>query len=168
MASVMGKVVVGVDGAPASLGALGLAVEEARQRYVSVQVVHVEAGGEVGSWMLDGMATISLGSADRSSRGIRLVEDALVELFGGVPADVPIGITISAPPVGPALVRAVSASDLLIVGRTRRGLARRLFLGSVSAYCAAHAACPVVCVPAPEPPRRSYATKGPQNKIIRN
>jgi len=165
MAPVRGTVVVGIDGSSASLRALWFAVEEARQRYVPVRIVHVDVGGEVGSWTLGATATIGLGSADQS-HGSRLVEDALVELFGGVPTDVPISVTIAAPPVGPALVSAVSEPDLLIVGRSRRGLARRLFLGSVSAYCAAHAACPVVCVPRPEQPQRSYATKGRQHKTI--
>ena len=155
---------VGVDGSSASLGALWFAVEEARQRYVPVRIVYVDVAGEVGSWTL-GAAAVIAGSAE-PSRGSRMVEDALVELFGGVPADVPISVTLAAPPVGPALVNAVSEPDLLIVGRSRRGLARRLFLGSVSAYCAAHAACPVVCVPRPVQPRRSYATKRRQHKTI--
>ena len=165
MAPVRGKVVVGVDGSPASVGALFFAVEEARQRYVPLRVVYIDVAGEVGSSMLGATAGIGLGPAD-PGRGPRMVQDALVELFGDVPTDVPIGVTISAPPVGPALVRAVSEHDLLVVGRSRRGLARRLFLGSASAYCAAHAVCPVVCVPGPEPPRRSYATKGRQHKTI--
>lgn len=166
MASTTSKVVVGVDGSPASLRALWVAVEQARQLYVSVLVVHV--GGNTGSSILDDTAMASQnrsGPADRS-RGGRVVEDALVELFGGVPADVPINLTISAPPIGPALVRAVTESDLLIVGRTRRGFIRRLLLGSVSAYCAAHAPCPVVSVPAPGPPRRLYAIQKRQHKII--
>lgn len=167
MALITSKVVVGVDGSPASLRALWLAVEEARHRYVPVLVVHV--GGDVGLSTLDG--TPKLGSTDRgsahASRGIRIVEDALVELFGGVPADVPIRVSLAAPPIGPALVRAVSEPDLLIVGRSRRGLARRLLLGSISAYCAAHAPCPVVSVPRPKAPQRSYTTKGRQHKITR-
>jgi nucleotide-binding universal stress UspA family protein len=166
MAFITSKVVVGVDGSPASLRALWLAVEEARHRYVPIQVVHV--GGDVGFSTVDGTTAGSTdeGSAHRS-RGMRVVEDALVELFGGLPADVPIRVTLAAPPVGPALVRAVSESDLLIVGRSRRGLARRLFLGSISAYCATHAPCPVVCVPRPEAPQRSYTPKGRQHKITR-
>src|SRR5262245_16788178 len=142
MALITSKVVVGVDGSPASLRALWLAIEEARHRYVPVLVVHV--GGDVGYSMLDGATTV--GATARSSaqpnRGIRIVEDALVELFGGVPADIPIRVSLAAPPIGPALVRAAGEPDLLIVGRSRRGLARRLFLGSISAYCAAHAPCP--------------------------
>jgi nucleotide-binding universal stress UspA family protein len=168
MAFITSKVVVGVDGSPASLRALWLAVEEARHRYVPIQVVHV--GGDVGFSTVDGTTTAGStdeGSAHRS-RGMRVVEDALVELFGGVPADVPIRVTLAAPPVGPALVRAASEPDLLIVGRSRRGLARRLFLGSISAYCATHAPCPVVCVPRPEAPQRSYTPKGRQHKITRD
>jgi nucleotide-binding universal stress UspA family protein len=98
---------------------------------------------------------------------MRVVEDALVELFGGIPADVPIRVNLAAPPIGPALVRAVTQPDLLFVGRSRRGLARRLLLGSISAYCATHAPCPVVCVPRPEAPHRMYTTKGRQPKITR-
>lgn len=167
MAFITSKVVVGVDGSPASLRALWLAVEEARHRYVPVHVVHV--GGDVGLSTLDGRTTTrsTKGVSTDRSYGMRVVEDALVELFGGVPADVPIRVALAAPPVGPALVRAVSEPDLLIVGRSRRGLARRLLLGSVSAYCAAHAPCPVVCVPRPGAPQRSYSTKGRQYKITR-
>lgn len=166
MAFVMGKVVVGVDDSPASLRALWVAIEQARQRYVPVHVVHV--GGNVGFSTRDNTPIASLTRSDSAhqSRGRRIVEDALVELFGEVPADVPICLRLSAPPIGPALVRAVSEPDLLIVGRSRHGLVGRLLLGSVSAYCVAHAPCPVVCVPGPEPPRRSYATSGRRNKIV--
>jgi len=167
MAFSTGKVVVGVDGSPASLRALWLAIDEARHRYVPIQVVHV--GGDVGFSTLDGTTTVGStneGSARRSP-GMRVVEDALVELFGGIPADVPIRVTLAAPPVGPALVRAVGEADLLFVGRSRRGIARRVFLGAISAYCATHAPCPVVCVPRPEAPQRSYSTKGRQHKITR-
>lgn len=167
MALITSKVVAGVDGSAASLRALWLAVEEARHRYVPVLVVHV--GGDVGFSTLDGttMARSTHENSASARRGLRIVEDALVELFGGVPADVPIRVSLAAPPVGPALVRAVSEPDLLIVGRSRRGLARRLFLGSVSAYCSAHAPCPVVCVPRPEAPQRSYTAKGRHYKITR-
>jgi len=167
MALITSKVVVGVDGSPVSLRALWLAIEEARNRYVPVLVVHV--GGDVGFSTLEGttLAGSAEGRSTQGSRGIRIVEDALVELFGGVPADVPIRVSLAAPPVGPALVRAVSEQDLLIVGRSRRGLVRRLFLGSISAYCTTHAPCPVVCVPRPGAPQRSYTAKGRQHKITR-
>jgi nucleotide-binding universal stress UspA family protein len=167
MAFSTSKVVVGVHGSPASLRALWLAFDEARHRYAPIQVVHV--GGDVGFPTLDGTTTVGSTSegSDHRSPGLRVVEDALVELFGGIPADVPIRVTLAAPPIGPALVRAVSEPDLLFVGRSRRGIARRLFLGSISAYCATHAPCPVVCVPRPEAPQRSYTTKGRQHKITR-
>jgi nucleotide-binding universal stress UspA family protein len=163
MAFTTSKVVVGVDGSPASLRALWLAVEEARHRYVPIHIVHV--GGDVGLSTLDS-TTLACSPIHRSS-GMRVVEDAMVELFGGVPADIQIRVTLAAPPIGPALVRTVSEADLLFVGRSRRGLARRLFLGSISAYCTTHAPCPVICVPRPGAPRRSYTAKGRQSKITR-
>ncbi len=156
------KVVVGVDGSPSSVHALWVAVEEARQRYAPLHVVHVAVGaafaGAAAAAPVAGALPGLLGSVDPHQGGL-LVEDALIELFGGVPADISISVMVSRPPTGPALLREVSAGDLLVVGRSRRGLLRRVFVGSVSAYCVAHAPCPVLIVPAPAVPRRTYAVR---------
>lgn len=147
------KVVVGVDGSPASLRALWVAVEEARSRYAPLHILHavetitVAPPTAVGARVLETDDEV----------GKRVIEDALAELYGGTPADVSLCMIVCRVPIGQALVNAVSADDLLVVGRSRRGIIRRLIAGSVSQYCVARASCPVLIVPPPEPPRRAYA-----------
>jgi nucleotide-binding universal stress UspA family protein len=163
----MSTVVVGVDESPVSLCALWLAVDEARRRYWPLQIIYVSTDV---AFPTAGAAAAMAGGAfltavDRD-RGRHIVSDALIELFGGRPEDVPIRVTIAAPPIGRALVDATTSADLLIVGRTRRGLIHRLILGSVSSYCVARAPCPVLTVPEPETPRRSYTIR-PSRRILR-
>jgi nucleotide-binding universal stress UspA family protein len=65
-----------------------------------------------------------------------------------VPAELETRPLIVRGEAGRALVRAASQpGDLLVVGTGRRGAVSRLAGGSVSRYCLAHAACPVLAVP---------------------
>jgi nucleotide-binding universal stress UspA family protein len=50
-----------------------------------------------------------------------------------------------------ALVEAARTARLLVVGSRALGYVRAALLGSVSRYCAHHAAVPVVVVPAAQP-----------------
>jgi len=51
---------------------------------------------------------------------------------------------------GPALVLAAREAALLVFGSHGHGRLAGALLGSVGAYCTAHAGCPVVVVPDPE------------------
>ena len=51
---------------------------------------------------------------------------------------------------GPALVVAARGAAMLVVGSRGHGRLAGALLGSVSAYCTAHADCPVVVVPDPD------------------
>lgn len=148
------KVVVGFDGSPAGLRALWVAVEEARQRYAPLDVVYVPE--EIGLHSAAAAATAALVDVD-VDRARELVNDAFVELYGGQPGDLVIRVVVSRLPIRHALLGAVEEGDLLVVGRSRSGLLRRLISGSVGQYCAVHAPCPVLIVPPPEKPRRSYS-----------
>ena len=76
---------------------------------------------------------------------------ALDTAFGGLPPSLRVQPVIAQGTPGWTLVRAASrADDVLVIGMGRQGGASRLWHGTVSRYCLAHATCPVVAVPAPE------------------
>jgi nucleotide-binding universal stress UspA family protein len=163
----IGRVVVGVNGSPASLRALWMAVDEAQRRDAPLYVVnsppifgrstHIVAAGlgpMPGALPVDRQLT----QAERD-RGMLTVEDAFIELFGGWPTDAPVRVLVSALAPGPALVSIAGPDDLLVVGRSRGGFMRRLISESISKYCVTFARCPVVVVPAPLAPLRSYSAR---------
>jgi nucleotide-binding universal stress UspA family protein len=162
-----GRVVVGVDGSPASLRALWMAVEEAQRRDAPLYVVNSPAvfgrstpTFAAGLGPMPGLLPIDaqLTQVERD-RGMLTVEDSFIELFGGWPPAAPVHVLVSALAPGPALVNAAGSDDLLVVGRSRGGFMRRLILGSISKYCVTLARCPVIVVPAPPTPQRSYSAR---------
>jgi len=161
------RVVVGVDGSPASLRALWVAAEEAKRRDAPLYVVNSPAifgrsapAVAAGLGPMPGVLPIDpqLTEAERD-RGMLTVEDAFIELFGGWPTEAPVQVLVSALAPGPALVNTAGPDDLLVVGRSRGGLMRRLISGPISKYCVAFARCPVLVVPAPLAPQRSYSAR---------
>lgn len=161
-----GRVVVGVDGSPASLRALWFAVEEARCRLAQLTVVNSPAilGGAkpaaAGLGPMSGAVAPTAGlSAAEEEQGRLVIEDAFIELYGGHPGDILVRVVVSLLAPGPALVNAVGPGDLLVVGKSRGGIARRLISSSISKYCVAFAPCPVLIVPGPEAPKRSYSKR---------
>lgn len=159
-----GKVVVGFDGSPASLRALWVAVTEACQRCARLDVVHVPE--HIGLHTAAAAAAGQLVDVDVDAARL-LVEDALVELYGGRPGELEIRVIVSRLPIRHALLGAVGGGDLLVVGRGRPGVLRRLLTGSIGPYCAANAPCPVLIVPPPEKPRRSYSINRVGKKVER-
>lgn len=139
------RIVVGVDGSEHAERALTWAIEEARLRGSSVQLVsawHVpamvygtsaglvqpisESIDETFRKVADEVAT----AAAERVRGAGLEADANVQQ--GQAADV--------------VVEAARNADLLVVGSRGHGGFAGLLLGSVSAQCAHHAPCPLVIV----------------------
>jgi nucleotide-binding universal stress UspA family protein len=156
------RVIVGVTGSLASLNALRRAVAEARARNAVLQVVHV-------CRVQPGDPAVMY--AARESSAAAALEDIgtwLDEALGGPPAGVPLRRTsVAGPPPGPALVDLVGAeSDLLVVGRSGRRLGL-FWAGSVAAYCARRAACPVLVVPPPELAREFGGRTGLRRRIDR-
>ena len=77
--------------------------------------------------------------------------DALDTAFGGLPPSLRVQPVVAQGTPGWTLVSAASrADDVLVIGMGRQGRARRLWHGTVSRYCLAHATCPVVAIPPPE------------------
>ena len=146
-------VVVGVDGSPASLAALRWAVQDARRRGCPVDVVtawHPDYSGMIGpvpAEVLMALSPLAMRDAaqkvlDSAVRGIEGVEVRQVLVEGDARA---------------ALTTAAQDAELLVVGNRGHSTFVEVLIGSVSAYCVHHAACPVVVVRGPKAVREPVA-----------
>ena len=123
----MAVIVVGVDGSEESKAALRWALEEAKLRQASLQVIHAEhhyAGEEERARWLDG----------------------IVREVGGESPGVEVAQSIVDGGAAHVLVEAAKEADMLVVGSRGHGGFSGLLLGSVSQQCANHASCPVAIV----------------------
>ncbi|MBP2335709.1 nucleotide-binding universal stress UspA family protein [Saccharothrix coeruleofusca] len=143
-------IVVGVDGSPASRGALRWALDEATRTGASVEAVM--------AWSRE-PEPVPAASPGEHPRGDqpdrRHPARELHEIVEQVRARVPrapevVEVTIVGD-AGRALTDASRQADLLVVGATGRGALVQALLGDVPATCLRHSACPVVVVP----PRRT-------------
>ncbi|RKE19967.1 universal stress protein [Streptomyces sp. TLI_171] len=124
------RVVVGVDGSPASLAALRRAVAVAAAR--DAVLVPLLAGRPAG----------------RAAR--RLLDAALRAAVDGWPGGVLVRPAVVPGPAGPALVAAVSGpADLLVLGAPGRPRRPHRHGDRAARYCRAHAPCSVLTVAAP-------------------
>jgi nucleotide-binding universal stress UspA family protein len=146
------RVVVGVDGSPESVAAFALAVQEARWRNATVQVVSAYTYPHA-------MLVVPFAPEPPIPRELheeaRALIDKVVERAQRSGTDT-TGVTIE-PDVVPGppaivLLDAARGADLLVVGARGRGGFSGLLLGSVSQQCVQHAPCPVLVV------RRDVAT----------
>jgi nucleotide-binding universal stress UspA family protein len=140
----MDKIVVGVDGSPASTAALSFALNEAKSHGASLQAAiawHVPAQMYAAGAPLpypdiseglenDARATLvsMLQDLEGEAEGVEL-EQLVRE---GQPAEI--------------LLELARDARLLVVGSRGRGGFAGLLLGSVSQQCAQHARCPVTIV----------------------
>lgn len=140
-----GRIVVGVDGSPASQAALRWAAGEADLRGCELDVVH--AWSPIVFAPVTGMVpTPTLAPEDLEREAIELLRHALAD--AGSPRSAR-AVTASGGVVEVLLSHAKGA-DLLVVGSRGRGGFTGLLLGSVSQQVAHHAPCPVVIVRDPE------------------
>ncbi|MFF1870508.1 universal stress protein [Streptomyces sp. CB03911] len=131
------RIVVGVDGSPASEQALRWAVAQARLTGDPVDAVIC--------WALPtvyGRAPISVDRELGRAAG-KVLDQVVARTFGGVR---PEEVRTTAVPGNAAevLVERSRGADLLVVGNRGRGGFGAALLGSVSQYCVQHAPCPVV------------------------
>jgi nucleotide-binding universal stress UspA family protein len=123
-----GTVVVGVDGTPADLDALDAATDEALRRSSTLLIAHAS---DVSSPGTEPAAVMNAAARARGrSKSLR------------------IKTCSEAGPARPCLVRLSGSAALLVVGSSESSGLVGLLTGSVSAYVAAHARCPVLVVPA--------------------
>lgn len=143
----MNKIVVGIDSSKPSAAALDWAVQEAKLRGSTLEIVV--------TWDYPIIATAEpmlVPTPDRDalvrsaeSTAHRMITDAHLDQSG-------IAYTIHTPEGRPGeeLVSLAADADLLVVGSHGSGPLKELILGSVSSYCTHHSTCPVVLVRTPD------------------
>ena len=139
-----GRIVVGVDGSTHAKAALAWALDEARLRGASVEIVHV--------WQFPSVAMTSFGSAslpvvtpeDLGAAAEAVIHDVVAGL---TPEDRKL-VTSTVERGHPAevLLAAAKGADMLVVGSRGHGGFAGMLLGSVSSQVVHHAPCPVVVV----------------------
>ncbi|MGN6220844.1 MAG: universal stress protein [Microbacterium sp.] len=132
------RIVVGVDGSDSSIAALRYAA-----RLADAFDAPLEA---VTTWMYPAFADpVLIAQWPLEQTAADMLDDAVVRAFGD---SVPEGITrtVLAGPAARRLTELSRSCSMLVVGSRGRGGFTGLLLGSVSAACAEHAACPVVVV----------------------
>ncbi|MEV4430396.1 universal stress protein [Streptomyces sp. R-07] len=134
------RVVVGVDGSPASYEALRWAVRHARLIGAAVDAVAAyELPGAVG-W--SARATDATFDGEQAARSLAdEIQAVLVRAD-----DVPVREHVVRGNPAEVLTEASAGAELLVVGSRGRGGFESLLLGSVGQQCALHAPCPVVIV----------------------
>jgi nucleotide-binding universal stress UspA family protein len=135
------RIVVGVDGSPASLGALEWAVRQATLTGAVVEAVTawqfpVAYGGYPVDAGTDWQATA------------REIQEAAVKEALGHEATALVRSVAQGHPVR-VLLDAAADADLLVVGSRGHGGFTGMLLGSVSEHVVAHAPCAVVVVKSP-------------------
>lgn len=122
--------VVGVDGSPASLGAVRWAADEAARHGTSLEVVHVLGVPTPFGLLEDGQA---------------LVLDAATEARGWQPGLTVTTATWHGSPA-PALCERSRHASLMVIGSRGHDGFSDLLLGSVGVHLGTHAHCPVLVV----------------------
>jgi nucleotide-binding universal stress UspA family protein len=136
------RVLVGVDGSPASRRALAFAENEARMRGADLVVVtSVDVPDEM--WLRP-YADL-LPSANLVAKARERAATVISEELGDQPA-VRVMVEVTTTSAAAALVDRSKEADLLVVGSRGHGGFRGLAMGSVSTQCVAHAHCPVTVV----------------------
>lgn len=139
----MRKIVVGVDGSPASDEALRWAMQEARDLGATLVAIHAWSV-PYSMYTLPG-STVDEGVLEASARAV--LTEALARTVSAPPFALEERVVKGTPEV--ALVEAAADADLLVVGASHLGVLGRLLLGSVSSAVMHRSPCPVVVVREP-------------------
>ncbi len=134
------RVVVGVDGSPASYEALRWAVRHARLIGATVDAVAVYDVPGAAGWSAPAV------DADFDAKESRQALSDEIQAVLVQVGEVPLEEHLVRGNPAKALIGASDGAELLVVGSRGRGGFASLLLGSVSQQCATHASCPVVIV----------------------
>lgn len=138
------RIVVGVDGTPASRAAVEWAARDAGLRHRNITLVHVVLTPEMGEWV-DVPLSERYTSA-REERGRQLLQEAseLVSTTAGDGISVDTRVITGA--IVPTLVHLSKDAEMTVVGCRGLNALAGMVLGSVSRGLLHHAQCPVVVV----------------------
>lgn len=144
----MGRIAVGVDGSQDSLRGLAWALDEARLRGTSLQLIHAYPRLEHTYPLPDGMAMPEQGSLpteEELRRAKEAILEAALDQVGGA-GGIEVSSTVEAGSPTEVLCTAAVGADLLVVGARGLGGFQGLLIGSVSHQVVAHSPCPIVVV----------------------
>jgi uncharacterized protein len=151
------RVVVGIDGSDAAQAALCRALEEARLRHASLEVV---CAWQFPFEMSAGTFAVPAPAGEMRLWAEELIDQALASAGDEARAGVPIERLAEYGPAVSALMKVAEGAQLLVVGTRGHSRVTGLFLGSVSQYLAIHAPCPVMVVHGP--PVSAPGAEGPK------
>jgi len=132
------KVIMGFDGSEPSMDALGWA---ARQADATGSVLEVIMAWE---WPASYGWSFAVPEDYSPDDDAQSALDVAADRLRGDHPRLKVQTTAIEGRPGPTLVAASHGGDLLVVGSHGHGSFAGMLLGSVSQYCVAHAACPVV------------------------
>lgn len=133
-------IVVGIDGGPASIAALRVAMREAELRETEVLAIIC--------WPADGRHDDSSPlHCDSHERATEIIEHVVAEATHHDAHHVPIVREVSQSFAGPTLVAAARSAELLVVGSTERGPGTRHSTRHTVEHCLRYSPAPVVVVP---------------------
>jgi nucleotide-binding universal stress UspA family protein len=135
------RVVVGLDGSPASQAALDRAAEEAARIGGDVLAV---AAYSPGSYWSD-VYEVLVPPPDQLRADVARGSEAMAAV-ARMPGGPDIRVEVAEGAAGDVLVRQAEGADLLVVGGRGRGALSGMLLGSVALHCVLHAPCPVMVV----------------------
>jgi nucleotide-binding universal stress UspA family protein len=133
-----GRIVVGIDGSPASLDALAWAGREASLTTASLEIVMTWDWPASYGWALPYPSDF-----DPSESTQAAVTEAATGLRAKQP-DIEISTRVEEGHPAPVLVEASKGASLLVVGSRGHGEFVGMLIGSVSEFCATNAHCPVL------------------------
>lgn len=138
----MSRIVVGIDHSPHALRALRWAIDEARLRSATLELVHAYPTPEVTA--MPAIVTLPSGAELRAAGEETL--KAVLEEVGGAEG---VEVVLRTEPGGAAwvLTSVAEGADLVVLGARGLGGFRGLLLGSVTQQVASHSPCPVVILP---------------------
>ena len=137
----MSRIVVGIDTSPDAERALAWALDEARLRDATLELVHAYPTPELTALPM----VVTLPNDEELRVAAQSVLDDALAAVGGS-GDVEVVQNVRAGGAASVLTQAAEGADLLVVGARGLGGFRGLLLGSVSQQAVAHSPCPVVVV----------------------
>jgi nucleotide-binding universal stress UspA family protein len=144
----LNRIIVGVDGSPSSKEALRYAATLSTALQRPLEVVTTWVSPMEGSYH-------SRGEWPPEDDAKSLQREAVTDVFGDTPPE-GLATRVIPGPAAPTLIEESAAAGMLVLGSRGHGGFIGLLLGSVSAYCAEHAHCPVLIVHSS--PREGSAT----------